>query len=369
MRAALAVLGALGCAIGLCTSGARAHVVYDRESLRQYLQYSAASALVELESGPLVWEAADGSDRQEYFRARLVTPLSGDPHGPVIEFFAHAEGLPRFTAGDRALLFLERTSDRLEFLRLAARFPFYSVQGAGSEWRVAKGEEGAVLALARGYRELAGLPEPSAVPRLRQLLLSGLRSPVPALRDDAVVELTRAANAPGFLAAPEDVRPFGALVDGKKLPFGTRLALAVLLDGKPGFDTDRALLAMTREPLAWGDRRNLVRVAAKRPAPPLGRWIGSLLAAAEPELRAEAASALRESWHAGEVPALARAADEPEPRVSRAALQSLGAIASPEARAALRRVAGGADAARARLAKAELRRLGEPPVSGAPFPP
>ncbi|HVH07463.1 MAG TPA: hypothetical protein VNE71_15840, partial [Myxococcota bacterium] len=102
-------MGALACA----PHAARAHVLFERATLRQWSAEAAAIAVVRFTSDVQMWRAEDGSDRQEFFRVEVLETLHGAlPRGPL-EFFPHAEGFPAFHAGDRALLFLARTADRV----------------------------------------------------------------------------------------------------------------------------------------------------------------------------------------------------------------------------------------------------------------
>src|SRR5690606_9990738 len=171
---------------------ARAHVVFERTSLREWLTRSALVVVAEFESDVEMWSAPDGSDRQEFFRVRVLETLKGPAPASPLEFFPHAEGFPRFQAGDRALLFLARSDARREFAALATRFPWFSVQGAGHEWRLAPGAEGArVLATARRWLALRGDAPSDPIGAVRSLLVDQLGSEVPALRADAVAELVR----------------------------------------------------------------------------------------------------------------------------------------------------------------------------------
>jgi hypothetical protein len=115
---------ALFCALWLRVwAGAR---VYGRTTPRQWIAQSPVVAVVGSRRRTDV--AGDASDRQVLPRAQSAARrLTGS-----FEFFPHAEGFPGFHAGDRALLFLEATSKRVEFTTLAPRFPWFSAQGAGS---------------------------------------------------------------------------------------------------------------------------------------------------------------------------------------------------------------------------------------------
>ncbi|RIK98390.1 MAG: hypothetical protein DCC71_21015 [Proteobacteria bacterium] len=285
--AALAIAGAL-----LGAGAARAHVLFDRATLREWTAGAGAVVVAELESGPAMWSAPDASDRQEYFRVRVVETLHGAVAPGPLEFFPHAEGFPQFRAGERALLFLERTADHVEFATLAPRFPWFSTQGAGHEWTLAPGASGdAILEIAR--RLAAWRTTRPSDPRqaLRDLVVAQLASGVPRLRRDALSELVNARSWPGFFdAATTDA--LAAWIDGRLLPATERLALVRVLDGAPGFDADARLRAMTREPLAGRELAQLVRSAGTRDDARLRAWLASLAQDAAPEVQREARAAL-----------------------------------------------------------------------------
>ena len=284
-------LAALASLIVLC-GAADAHVLFDRATLRRWTADSAAVVVAEFESDVGMWRAEDGSDRQEFFRVRVAEVLYGDVTPGVIEFFPHAEGFPSFHKGDRALLYLERTSEHLEFTSLAPRFPWFSTQGAGQEWRLDAGASGeAVLEIAR---RIAGQRSSSpSNPRqaLRDLMLAELASDVPRLRSDAITELVRARDMPGFFDS-ETTPAFTAWLDGGRLPASERLALVRILDGAPGFDADARLFAMTHEPLAGRALTQLVRAAGSRENPRLRAWLAGLAEDPRLEVQREASAAL-----------------------------------------------------------------------------
>jgi hypothetical protein len=283
----------LGVALCAIAGAARAHVILDRGTLRQWTAESAAAAVVVFESDGQIWRADDGSDRQDFFRVRVETVLHGALETGPLEFFPHAEGFPGFRAGDRALLFLERTADRLEFLSLAPRFAWFSTQGAGQEWVLPPGEAG-VRILEVAQRLASHRAQRPADPNraLRDLVLAELGSGVPRLRRDAIAELVTARLRPGFLDA-EAMNSFSGLVDAGELPASERLALLRLLDDAPGFDANARLRAMTREPLEGPALTQLVRVAGARDDAMLRAWVAGLAKDARPEVQREARAALR----------------------------------------------------------------------------
>ena len=278
--------------LGFLAGTAHAHVLFDRATLRQWTANAAAVVVAEFESDVAMWSAGDGSDRQEFFRVRVLESLFGAVTPGALEFFPHAEGFPSFRKGDRVLLFLERTSDHLEFSSLAPRFRWFGAQGAGQEWKLDAGASGdAVLEIAR---RLAG--QRSSTPSdprqaLRDLILAELASGVPRLRSDAIAELVRARDLPGFFDA-EALSAFSVWLDGGKLPASERLALIRILDDAPGFDADARLRAMTQEPLSGRELTQLVRAAGSREDPRLRAWLASLAEDPRPEVQREARAAL-----------------------------------------------------------------------------
>ncbi|MCZ6782225.1 MAG: HEAT repeat domain-containing protein [Proteobacteria bacterium] len=355
MRPAVLALGLAWIAVV-----APAHVVLHRATLRQWLQHSALSLEVEFASGPLVWSAPDGADRQEYFRVRILEVLRGDaPTADVLEFFPHAEGFPAFREGDRSLLFLEETRTRPEFRPLVARFPWFSMQGAGDEWVLRREPGDAVREQARFYAQwlAAGADPATAAAEFRRGLLAGFRSGVPALAGDSLLELVRIAAIPGVLDDAADTAPFAALIDDPALGLSTRLALLRALTGRPGVDVGAHWRRLLAADLERGEVRQLARAATTVDDPQLSNWLGALLRSTDPELRVVAAQALADPRHASHVPALARAAEAGNARVARAAIQALGVIGGDEARRALGGLAVGPDPERARWAGAALQRL------------
>jgi len=293
MRPVRPALAASALAAVLCLApAAHAHVVYDRPTLRQQAGEATVVAIVEFETPLSVWSAPDGSDHQEFFGVRRIETLKGTAPPERFDFFPHAEGEPGFRTGDRAIVFLEPTASRAEFLSLASRFPYFSVQRPGQEWTLPRAARSEAVELARAYADLPRLPDAEAADTLRALLLRGLRASEPRLRADALAELVRARTTPGLLATPEQSAPFVRLAGPGRLTVSERMALALVLEGAPGADPDRALRALAAEPLAADERAGLVRVAARRDDPALRAYVARCAADPDPTVRREAQAAL-----------------------------------------------------------------------------
>jgi hypothetical protein len=355
-RSWAAALGVL-----LAASAAHAHVVVSRGTLRQWLQYSTTSLRVEILAGPEVWVAPSG-DRQEFFRARVLERLAGEPVGAdEIDFFPHAEGFPAFEPGRQHLLFLERTATRPEFAGLAARFPWFSAQGAGEEWPLptstggapAARDGGPTLAWARDWAAWLGAGG-TDVGWLARLLDAGLAAREDALQADALMELMRGHDLPGLLDAEGTAR-FAARLASPDLPLSRRAALLRLLAGRPGFDADAACARLIAEAGTSEARRTLAAQLAASDLAPVAPWLASLAEDPDPALRRAAVEAQGRRGARADLGVLAGALGDPSDAVARAAIRALGGHPDPRARRLLQAMAEG-HGPRARWSKAELRR-------------
>jgi hypothetical protein len=341
------------------------HVVFARGTLRQWVQHSAAALHAEIVSGPEIWTAPGGGDRQEFFRARPIERIAGtSPTGGTFDFFPHAEGFPGFAPGDRVLLFLERSDERAEFAGLAARFPWFSVQGAGEEWRLA-GEDDPALALARAWS--AWLVDGGTDrERFAVLLAQGLGSGDDALARDALLELIRARALPGVLDA-QGVARFAPFVSAPALGIPRRSALFRLLAERPGFDPAGPFARLVADAATPEERRILVIQLGTFEGSGATAWLSAWSRDPDARVRRAVVEVQARRGEAADLELLARALGD-EPGVARAAIRALGTLRAdgtqpdPRTRALLEATAKGDDPERARWAAAELRRsaLSEP---------
>lgn len=328
-------VAAVACLLAL-PSAAAAHVVYAPTTLRDWVRTASLIAVVEIVRPLSVWRAADGSDLQEYISVRVVDVVEGEAPGDSFDFIPHSEGEPRYRGGERALLFLESTGSRAELSKLSARFPYYSRQGAGTEWKLAGNDDPAVE-MARAW---SALPEDAPVGTVRSLLLRQLVSGDAALRGDAILALVRFRLQTGAWPDAESVAPFARLATDASFDVPTRVALLRVLDGAPGFDAAAVLLPLTAAALDDRARNAVASAAALSDDARLSAWLADQLDDGDPRVRRRAAAALAHPWHAAHVSALAAAAEkDPDKRVARAAVNALAAIGGDAARSALTRVA------------------------------
>jgi hypothetical protein len=337
---------------------AAAHVALERTTLRQWLTRSDAALVVEFETGLRTWTAPDGLDRQEYFRVRPLERLAGDAPEVSFVFSPHAEGLPAWAPGERALLFLERTDSHPEVAGLAVPFPWLSLQGPGAGWSLEGAEGAAVLAQARALASLSDAPGSEALFRLRALVRAALVSPWPRLRADARAELVVAGRV--LLAEPGEAATWVALLEARSLPLPERVTLLRLLGPAAGFDAGLGFLALTEEASSREERVALVRAGVGLPDPRVRGWVLGRLADPDPRLRRETAQALGRAPRSGDVEALHRAAHDLDDGVSRAAIMALGLLGDPVAVGALEDLRSSAPPPRDAWAAAALRRVHAP---------
>lgn len=349
-----ALLAAAGTVLlGPATS--RAHLVADPGGLRQLAARCDLALVARFEPGPRRWRAPDGSASVEYFTVRVEETLGGEPPGRRLDFVPHAEGFPSFEAGDRAVIFLEKDAGHSGPASGTARFPLYSVQSAGQEWRLGAQDDD-LVSVVRGYLALRSASGSEGLDRFRAILLQELRSADPRLREDAVRELIRLGRSRVLFGTPEALAPFASLLEPRGLPVAESVVLASILEAQADLDVTPHLRALAGQTLSSRERSALIRAAGRSRDRWLSGWLATQLGDPDPTVRSDAATALGQPWHAGQVPALARAARDPDERVARAALRALTRVGTEPATAALRELASDGSAPLRRVAVAELRR-------------
>ena len=294
------------------------------------------------------WSAPDGSDHQEYFSAEVLERIDGDPGGKQIDVFAHAEGEPRLRTGDHVVLFLDETAERAEFATLAVRFPHFTTQGAGQEWRFDP-DDPTMPDLVRRWRALAGKNDEGA--RMR-LLVEQLQDGNPRLASDAITELVGMRARSGFASDPEARATLVGMSRDQERKLQHRLVLIRLLDGSENYSAADELLKIAATDLQAPERVAVLRSSARIGDPRVTKWIGTQIDSSEDMVRIAALASA-----AGRPDLLLRieaTAAQAQRQIARAAVRALAADPSAESTAALGRIATGGGSA-ASLAEAEMR--------------
>lgn len=332
-----------------------AHVVYQRQTLRQWAQQANSIAIAEIRSPLQVWSAADGSDHQEFFNVRIVEHLAGDSPGTELDVFPHAEGMPRYDVGDTVLLFLDSTAGRGEFAHLATRFPFFTTQGAGHEWVIEPGDR-EVPSIALAWREQAS--GGGYAPR-RSLLLRQLESAHPQMRAEAIGELFQLRAIAEFRSDAEAHARIADLARSDRLSVPERIGLIRVLDGFPGFSAAATLLALGGERLTPDQRVAVIRACGSVPGDGVTSWVRRQLRDGDTPTQVAALLALgdlKAEEAVADIAAVATATDA-APAVAHAAIRALGAIEGDSAVAALQVLAGSSRNSIGSLARAQLSAL------------
>ncbi len=339
--------------LALSTAPALAHVVFQRQSLRQWAQQADVIVVADILSGLAVWSAPDGSEHQEYFKARVVQSLTETQLPETLDVFPHAEGEPRFKTGDRALLFLDRTGSRAEFAHMAHRFPYFTTQGAGDEWIVDAGDAD-ITAIAVRWRTLGRNRTYKAQ---RDLLLLQLDSSIRRLHVEAISDFLKLKHQ--LQRDREAIERLTAMSRSSRLGVGERVGLIGLLSGVPEYAAGAELFRLAGEVSETRDRALVIRAAGRLRDDSTTTWLRDRLHESDPAIQDAALFALGHPWHSAAVPDVAAVAVSPAAslRVGTAAVRALGRIATPEARAALQTVAVSIDGPRATIAQRELDRL------------
>ncbi|MEO2167351.1 MAG: HEAT repeat domain-containing protein [bacterium] len=339
-------------AVAVACGAASAHVVYERRTLRQWTEQAQIIVVAEVRSELRVWSATDGSDHQEYFSVRVIELLVGDPGARDLDVFAHAEGEPRLRVGDTMLLFLDPTGERAEFRSLTARFPYFTTQGAGSEWSFVRGDSTipsaarALIALRAGGGTYAAR---------RTLLIQQLKAGDSRLRANAVSELVRLRLTSEFRADREGREELVKLTRSKDLSISRRVALIKILEGSENFSAARSLLDLAGSDIDPGERITIIRASGHMRDPAVTAWLEEQIRSPELEIKLAALTAAGAASHPELLQLVAELAVDPEQRVSRAAVRALAAMDTPAAIVLLQRVAASGSAA-GDFAAAALRR-------------
>jgi hypothetical protein len=333
-----------------------AHVVYQRQTLRQWAQQASVIVVAEIRSPLQVWSADDGSDHQEFFAVSVVEALAGETSGSALDVFPHAEGVPRYEVGDTVLLFLDRTAERAEFAHLAVRFPYFTTQGAGHEWKL-DGDDRTVASIALAWRAAARGNSYSA---RRALLLRQLDTAHSRLRAEAVAELTQLRTSAEFRSDADTHARLATMAKSDRLSVNERIGLIRILDGVPGFSPGAALLHLAAEEgLEATQRIAVIRAGGVVRDDRVTSWLRSQLRSGDAPTQIAALLSLGDLRCAESVPdiALLATADATDLRVVHAAIRALGTIEGDPAVAALEALAASSRSSVGSLARAQLRGL------------
>ncbi len=305
-------------------------------------------------AAPLVLE--DPPLRESLVVAEVLETLKGELEGQAgkspLRFAQHGHGVPEYARGDEVVVFA-RAIGRIRELgktALANHVAWVSTQEANLRFDA----NDTLVAAVRAYAALEALPTEERLAALRRLTVKLLASPEARIAHSALLDLTRAPDAP--LLVEDDLPALERVVASPQSPIGVRIGLLAelerrgLVEGPPRW---AALLRDARGP----DRVAVARAAGAHPSAPVTKALLALLEADDPLLVSTAAISLGAPGNDAAVAPLAKLLGSPESRVRMAAIRGLGGIGTDAARTALEGAAAEhPDPSTRRRAAAELAR-------------
>lgn len=349
-RSLLARLAPLAIAVALfaaAPSSSSAHIIPGSATLSQLTQRADVVAVATIKDPRAIVEGGDPSGRRPFVVAAIVEVIRGDVAKGEVRFVPHDHGAEGYAAGEEALIFLQpiEKSRDLAGASLAGAVPWAGIDPVGDRFTLRPGSREALIGAARAYAEVADAPKGEAQRRaLGQATLRSLQSSEAKVAASALRDLVVAGSQP--LVTTEDVPALRALIDDASRPLSLRVGLVTELERRRLLE-DRELaerwVKLLRE-VKPAEVATVARAAGARAHADVTAELVRLLAV--PDAPAAAAAALGVPGNEAAVAPLARAVwattsttRRAEATLQWAALQSLGRIASPAARAELTRAA------------------------------
>ena len=327
----LRVAAAVAAACCALAAGARAHVVYGTETLRGLVVESDVVARVRIvDPGKSTPGVAQGEPIVVAELLEALKSLASLSVGPV-RFVQHGHGVPLYTKGQEAVVFLQKLARNRELAALAGEVDWVSIQ----EGDPLPGTPAQIAAL-RAYVALEQLPLAEQPTGLRKLTVKLLASPDRKLASSAVRDVALLQNAP--IVTAEDLPALGDVLWSDATAIGVRIALLSELERRK----------LVEGPLAWvkllrttrgADRIAVARALGAHPGAAVTHELISLLASPDTQLVSTAAISLGVPGNEPAVAPLTKLLASADPRVRNAAIRSLGRIGSPAAQASLSKAA------------------------------
>jgi hypothetical protein len=345
---------------------AHGHLIPGSVTLQQLTRAADVVAIAKIADPGVILEFKDPPLRRKVVDAELVEVLRGEAKRGPVRFVPHAHGGAEYARGEEVLVFLQNIDRNREYSKtpLAGAVRYAGIDDLGDHITLSATSRDAFIAAVREYTAaflLNGTEQPHALGRITLKLLG---SNEPRLATFALRDLAFAGGAP--LVTEADLPELDRLIGDASRSIGVRVALLIELDRRKLVDAVPRWVRLLRETRA-AELPDVARGAGKNAHPDILRELVRWMEGGDRSAAAAAAEALGSRNHHAAVEPLTRALASNDGPLRRAALRSLGKIASPEARLALKRAAEShPDADMRRLARTELNLLGEPPPIATP---
>jgi HEAT repeat protein len=352
---------ALALAAPSASSTSSAHILPGAATLSQLTRAADVVAVAKITDPKATVEVGDPKVERPIVIAAIVEVLRGDIAKGQVRFVPHGHGAEAYTAGEEVLVFLqkiERNRD-LAGTKLVSVVRWAGIDEVGDRITLRPGSREALVDAARAYAEVAASPEGEVRGRaLRRATVRLLGSSEPRIASSALRDVVLAGSTP--LLTAEDLPQLERLLGDPGRALSLRVGLLGELERRRLIDAASAgerwarLLRDATPAEVTTIARGVGTRARPEVTPELVRWMEG----DDAQAAAAAASALGVPGNEAAVDALAKAAWGSTTTLRWTALQSLGRIASPAARAALDRAAREhPDAEARRAAQTELNLL------------
>jgi hypothetical protein len=360
---ALSVAGAWLAALLLFCGSIAAHVVPGSATLSQLTRAASVVAVARITNPHAVVELGDAKLRRFVVEAELLEVLRGDVAKGSVKFVPHGHGAEAYEAGEEALIFLQPIEQNRELAgsKLASAVRFAGIDEVADRMSIRPSNRGVYLDAARAYASIAAEAPEAQRDALRRMTLKMLTSSEPRLAGFALKDLALSDADPRAdpLVTAEDLPALLAVLEDPSRPLSLRAGLLGELERRKLVEgAERWVKLLKAAPPA--ELSTVARMAGRRAFPEVTAELVRLMEGENAQAAAAAAAALGAPGNEAAVEALGRAVwgSNENPKLRWTAIQSLGRIASPGARAVLVKAASDhPDAETRRAAQTEINLL------------
>ena len=326
----------------LVASPSAAHVIPGAATLSQLARAASVVAVAKIIDPHAMLELGDAKVRRFVVEAEVVEVLRGDVGKGPVKFVPHGHGAEAYEAGEETLLFLQPIEQNRDLAgtKLASAVRFAGIDEVADRITLRPSNRGVFLDAARAYAAVASEAAEGQGDALRRTTLRLLTSKEPRLAGFALKDLALSSAEAGSLVTAEDLPALLAVLDDASRPLSLRVGLLTELERrKLVVGAERWVKLLREAPPA--EVSTVARMAGRRGLPEVTAELVRLLQGenGQAAAAAAAAAALGAPGNEAAVEPLGRAVWGPDAKLRWTALQSLGRIASPAARAALARAA------------------------------
>ena len=362
-----AVAGAWLVALLVFSGSVAAHVVPGSATLSQLTRGASVVAVAKITNPHAVVELGDAKLRRFVVEAELLEVLRGDIAKGSVKFVPHGHGAEAYEAGEEALIFLQPIEQNRDLAgsKLASAVRFAGIDEVADRMSIRPSNRGVYLDAARAYASIAAEPPEGQRDALRRMTLKMLTSSEPRLAGFALKDLALSDADPRAdpLVTAEDLPALLAVLEDPSRPLSLRVGLLGELERRKLVEgPERWVKLLKAAPPA--ELSTVARMAGRRAFPEVTAELVGLMEGENAQAATAAAAALGAPGNEAAVEALGRAVWGPNEKQNQnqklrwTAIQSLGRIASPGARAVLVKAASDhPDAETRRAAQTEINLL------------